>query len=230
MTVERTSLTEASRQEPDPSSGAAPPRIRILCVDDHSIVREGIALIVNQQPDMEVIASAATVEGAIEMFTRHRPDVTLMDLRLRGSSGTQAIEAIRREDPRARVIVLTMYDGDEDIYRALQAGAATYLLKDTLSDDLIREIREVQSGRRPVHPDVEARLAERSTQRVLTPREVEVMELMMQGLRNKEIAASLGNSEGTVQVHIKNIFAKLNVSDRTAAVQVALRRGIVHIP
>ena len=214
-----------AREADSPRQG----KIRILCVDDHCIVREGIALIVNRQPDMEVVASAASVPEAVDRFLEHRPDVTLMDLRLRGASGTEAIEAIRRHDPRALIIVLTMYDGDEDIYRALHAGAATYLLKDTLSDDLIREVREVQSGRRPVHPDVEARLAERSSHPPLTPREVEVMELIMQGLRNKEIAPSLGISEGTVQVHIKNIFAKLQVNDRTAAVQVALRRGIIHI-
>lgn len=205
-------------------------KIRILCVDDHSIVREGIALIINHQPDMEVVAAAATVEESVSLFRRHRPDVTLMDLRLRGSSGTQAIAAIRQEDATARIVVLTMYDGDEDIYRALHAGAVTYLLKDTLSDDLIRVVREVHSGRRPLGADVEARLAERSTHPTLTPREVEVTELMMQGLRNKEIAPSLGISEGTVQVHIKSIFSKLHVNDRTAAVKVALRRGIVHIP
>ena len=213
-----------------PASPLPAPRIRVLCVDDHNIVREGIGLIINRQSDMEVVASVATAEEAHEMFSRHRPDVTLMDLRLPESSGTQAIEAIRREDPQARIIVLTMYDGDEDIYRALNAGAATYLLKDTLSDDLIRVVREVQSGQRPVHPNIEARLAERSTLSRLTPREIEVMELMMQGLRNKEIAPSLGISEGTVQVHIKSIFAKLNVNDRTAAVKVALHRGIVHLP
>lgn len=208
----------------------AHPKIRVLCVDDHAIVREGIGLILKQEPDLEVVAAAATGEEAVSLFGRHRPDVTLMDLRLRGTSGTQAIEAIRRVDPAARIIVLTMYDGDEDIYRALNAGAVTYLLKDTLSDDLIRVVREVHSGKRPFRPDVEARLAERSTHPTLTPREIGVMELMMHGLRNKEIAPSLGISEGTVQVHIKNIFAKLNVTDRTAAVKVALLRGIVHIP
>jgi two-component system NarL family response regulator len=209
---------------------AQPSPIRILCVDDHSIVREGIALIINHQSDMRVVAAGATESEAVELFLRHRPDITLMDLRLRGGSGTHAISDIRRADPNARIIVLTMYDGDEDIYRALKAGAVTYLLKDTLSDDLIRVVREVHSGERPILPDVVARLAERSTHPTLTPREVEVMELMMQGLRNKEIAPSLGISEGTVQVHIKSIFSKLNVSDRTAAVKVALQRGIVHIP
>jgi two-component system NarL family response regulator len=206
------------------------PPIRVLCVDDHSIVRDGIAFIINRQPDMTVVGSAATADEAVETFRRERPDITLMDLRLRGSSGTDAIVAIRREDPDARVIVLTMYDGDEDIYRALKAGAATYLLKDMLSDDLIRVVRDVHSGERPVPADVEARLAARSSQPTLTPREVEVMELIMRGLRNKEIAPLLGISELTVQVHVKSIFAKLQVNDRTAAVQVALRRGIVHIP
>jgi two-component system NarL family response regulator len=206
-----------------------PGKIRVLCVDDHSIVREGLAFVINQQPDMQVVASAATGEEAVVLHRQLRPDITLMDLRLPGCSGTQAIEALRREDASARVIVLTMYDGDEDIYRALQAGAVTYLLKDTASDELIRVVRDVHSGKRPVLPDVEARLAERSAHPSLTPREAEVMELMAHGLRNKEIAASLGISEGTVSVHIKSIFAKFNVNDRTAAVKVALRRGIVHI-
>ena len=204
--------------------------IRVLCVDDHSIVRDGIALIINRQPDMTVVASAASADEAAAMFREHRPDITLMDLRLRGSSGTDAIQEIRRVDPEARIIVLTMYDGDEDIYRALKAGAATYLLKDMLSDDLIRVVREVHSGQRPVRPEVEARLTERSTHPTLTPREIDVMELIMRGLRNKEIAPLLGISELTVQVHVKSIFAKLQVNDRTGAVQVAVRRGIVHMP
>lgn len=199
------------------------------CVDDHRIVREGIALIINQQPDMTVVALASAGEEAVDLFKRHRPDVTLMDLRLRTMSGIDAIRAIRREDPEARIVVLTMYEGDEDIHRALEAGAMTYLLKDTLSDDLIRVVRDVYSGKRPMGPGVEARLAERASHPTLTRREVEVMELLAQGLRNKEIAASLGISEGTIQVHVKSIFAKLSVNDRTAAVRVALQRGIVHI-
>ena len=206
-----------------------PSKIRVLCVDDHSIVREGISLIINRQPDMEVVACAASGDESVELFQRVKPDVTLMDLRLQGMSGTEAIEQIRRSDHGARIVVLTMFDGDEDIHRALQAGAATYLLKDTLSDDLIRVVREVHSGKRPVSADVEARLAERSAHPTLTPREIEVMELVTQGLRNKEIAASLGISEGTVQVHMKSIFAKLGVNDRTAAVKIAVRRGIVHM-
>ena len=205
------------------------PRIRVLCVDDHRIVREGIGLIIARQPDMEVVGSAATGEEAVALFKRERPDVTLMDLQLSTMSGLEAIQAIRREDADARIIVLTMYQGDEDIHRALTAGATTYLLKDTLSDDLIRFVREVHAGRRPIRADVKARLDERATQPTLTPREVQVMELVSDGRRNKEIAVLLGISEETVQVHLKNIFAKLKVGERTAAVNVAIRRGIVHI-
>jgi DNA-binding NarL/FixJ family response regulator len=205
------------------------PPIRVLCVDDHRIVREGIGLIIARQPDMEVVGSAATGEEAVALFKRERPDVTLMDLQLSTMTGLEAIQAIRREDPDARIIVLTMYQGDEDIHRALTAGATTYLLKDTLSDDLIRFVREVHAGRRPIRADVKARLDERATQPTLTPREVQVMELVSDGRRNKEIAVLLGISEETVQVHLKNIFAKLKVGERTAAVNVAIRRGIVHI-
>jgi RNA polymerase sigma factor (sigma-70 family) len=204
-------------------------RIRVLCVDDHRIVREGIGLIIARQPDMEVVGSAATGEEAVLLFRRERPDVTLMDLQLPAMSGLDAIRSIRREDAEARIIVLTMYQGDEDIHRALSAGATTYLLKDTLSDDLIRFVREVHAGRSPIRADVKARLDERAGQPTLTPREVQVMELVYEGRRNKEIATLLGISEETVQVHLKNIFAKLKVGERTAAVNVALRRGIVHI-
>jgi DNA-binding NarL/FixJ family response regulator len=205
------------------------PPIRVLCVDDHRIVREGIGLIIARQPDMEVVGSAATGEEAVALFKRERPDVTLMDLQLSTMSGLEAIQAIRREDADARIIVLTMYQGDEDIHRALTAGATTYLLKDTLSDDLIRFVREVHAGRRPIRADVKARLDERAAQPTLTPREVQVMELVSEGRRNKEIAVLLGISEETVQVHLKNIFAKLKVGERTAAVNIAIRRGIVHI-
>jgi RNA polymerase sigma factor (sigma-70 family) len=201
----------------------------VLCVDDHRIVREGIGLIIARQADMEVVGSAATGEEAVLLFMRERPDVTLMDLQLPTMSGLDAIRAIRREDAEARIIVLTMYQGDEDIHRALSAGATTYLLKDTLSDDLIRFVREVHAGRSPIRADVKARLDERAGQPTLTPREVQVMELVYEGRRNKEIATLLGISEETVQVHLKNIFAKLKVGERTAAVNVALRRGIVHI-
>lgn len=205
-------------------------QIRVLCVDDHRIVREGITLIINRQPDMTVVASAASGEEAVALYERHRPDVTLMDLQLGAMSGLESIQTIRRHDANARIVVLTMYHGDEDIYRALNAGAVTYLLKDTLSDDLMRVVREVHDGKHPVSPDVAARLAERATRPVLTAREVQVIELVAQGMRNREIAAALGISEETAQVHVKNILAKFDVNDRTAAVNVALRRGIIHIP
>jgi two-component system NarL family response regulator len=208
------------------------PQIRILCTDDHRIVREGIALIINRQPDMTVVGMAASGEEAISLFRSELPDVTLMDLQLGGGmNGVQAIRAIRRDDPAARIVVLTMYQGDEDIYRALEAGATTYLLKDTLSDDLIRVIREVHAGLQPaVSDDLKARLTKRAERPTLTPREVEVLGLVAQGLRNKEIARTLTVSEETVQVHIRNILSKLDVKDRTAAVSVALRRGIIHLP
>jgi DNA-binding NarL/FixJ family response regulator len=205
------------------------PRIRVLCVDDHRIVREGIALIIARQPDMEVVGSAATGEEAVLLFARERPDVTLMDLQLGTMSGLQAIQAIRRTHHDARIIVLTMYQGDEDIHRALEAGAATYLLKDTLSDDLIRIVREVHAGGRPIGAQVKARLDERASHPTLTPREVQVLEHVAQGRRNKEIASLLTISEDTVNVHMRNIFAKLGVGERTSAVNIAIRRGIVHI-
>jgi DNA-binding NarL/FixJ family response regulator len=204
-------------------------QIGVLCVDDHRIVREGIALIIGRQPDMTVIGSAATGEEAVAHFRRHRPDVTLMDLQLGAMSGVDAIRAIRVLDPAARIVVLTMYQGDEDIHRALQAGATTYLLKDTLSDDLIRVVREVHAGEKPIGQDVQARLAERAAGPTLTPREIQVVELISRGMRNKEIAAALGITDETAQVHVKNILAKLKVQDRTAAINVALRRGIIHI-
>ena len=205
------------------------PRIRVLCVDDHPIVREGIALIISRQPDMEVVASAASGEESIRLFRVHQPDITLMDLRLGTMGGVDAIRAIRRENPGARIVVLTMYQGDEDIFRALEAGAATYLLKDMLSDDLLRVVREVHSGSQPIRPEVEALLAKRVAGSTLTQREVEVIGLVAQGMRNKEIAASLGISEETAQVHVKHILAKLKVKDRSAAITVALRRGIIHL-
>jgi len=205
------------------------PAIRVMCVEDHRIVREGLALIINQEPDMKMVGSCATVDEAIDLYRTVRPDVTLMDLRLGAASGVDAIKAIRAENPQARIIVLTMYEGDEDIYRAHQAGATTYLLKDTLSSDLVRVVREVHAGQRPVLPEVQARLAERASMPTLTSREVEVIQLISQGLRNKEVGAMLGITEGTVQIHVKNIFAKLNVNDRTGAVQVAVRRGLIHM-
>lgn len=205
------------------------PRIRVLCVDDHRIVRDGLTLIINREPDLEVVGSAASAAESVVAFRRQRPDVTLMDLQLPGISGLDAIRLIRGEDPQARIVVLTVCAGDEDIHRALKAGAATYLLKDTLSDDLIRVIREVSAGKALIGADIHARLAERSAQSALTRREIEVIDLVAQGMRNKEIAAALSLSVQTVQVHVKNILAKFNVSDRIAAVNIARRRGMIHL-
>jgi two-component system NarL family response regulator len=207
-----------------------PHAIKVLCVDDHRIVREGIALIIEREPDMKVVGAAATGEEAIDLFQRRQPDVTVMDLQLGPMSGVEAIRAIRAKDVNARLVALTMYRGDEDIFRALEAGAAAYLLKDSLSDDLIRVIRDVYAGKGPIFsPDIKARLAERAVRPTLTPREVQVIELIALGMRNKEIAVSLGISEETTQVHVRSILAKLDAQDRTAAVNVALRRGIVHM-
>ncbi|MEQ1757057.1 MAG: response regulator transcription factor [Vicinamibacterales bacterium] len=203
--------------------------IRVLCVDDHRLVREGLALILAREGDIEVVGAAATGEEALELFCRTRPDVTLMDLQLGTTSGVDAIRAIRREDPGARVIVVTMYHGDEDIYRAMQAGAATYVVKDTLADDLLRVVREVYSGLRPVSDDVRETLRQRALQPTLTSREIEVLGLIAQGLRNREVGVTLRISEETVRVHVKNVFHKLDVTDRTEAVRVAVRRGIIHL-
>ena len=205
------------------------PVIRVLCVDDHRLMREGIARIVGVQPDMTVVAEASNGEEAVEQFLRHRPDVTLMDLQLPGMNGLQAIRAIRHKDPEARIVVLTMYHGDEDIHRAVEAGVVGYLLKDTVPDDLIRVIREVHSGQRAIAPEIAAALEQRASQPSLTYRELQVLELLATGKRNKEIAAALGISGDTASAHIKNIFLKFNVHDRTAALAEALRRGIIHI-
>jgi DNA-binding NarL/FixJ family response regulator len=211
------------------TGSADAPRIRVLCVDDHRLVRDGVALIISQQSDMEVVGTAATGEEGVALFTRLRPDITLMDLQLPVMTGLQALQEIRRLDAGARVIILTMFRGDEDIYRALSAGAATYLLKDTVADDLINVIREVHAGRRPLGAEVRATLDARADHPALTDREVEVLQLVYRGRRNKEVAAALAISEETVRVHLKNVFSKLGVSDRTAAVNVALRRGIIHV-
>jgi DNA-binding NarL/FixJ family response regulator len=204
-------------------------RIRILCVDDHRIVREGIALIISREADMEVVGLAASGDEAVQLFRTRQPDVTLMDLRLGTSSGLDAIRAIRLDQPDARIIVLTMYQGDENVYGALAAGAATYLLKETLPDELIRVVRQVHAGERPLPPGIKAALDEHASHPTLTPREVEVMALIAQGKRNKEVATILGIAERTVNVHLKNIFSKLKVTERTSAVNVALRRGIIHL-
>ena len=211
---------------PDPT---ATRRITVLCVDDHRIVREGLRMIIDSEPDMAVIDTAGTGGEAVMRHRQHRPDVTLMDLRLPDMGGVDAIREIRRLDPTARIIVLTMYNGDEDIHRAIAAGASTYLLKDTLADDLPGIVREVHAGQQTLPADVAARLQERATHPTLTAREIEVMKLVAAGRRDKEIAVALSLSTHTVRVHMKKIFAKLDVSDRTGAMSVAIRRGIIHI-
>lgn len=203
--------------------------IRVLCVDDHLLVREGIALVIERDADMRVVGSLGSAEEALACYPDLRPDVTLMDLQLGGMSGIEAIGRLRRLDPEARIVVLTVLQGDEDIFRALEAGATTYLLKDTLSQDLVRVIREVHAGGRPRGRLVEARLSERAATPAISDREVQVLELLAQGMRNRELAVSLGIAERTAEVHVRNILTKLNVKDRTAAVSVALRRGIIHL-
>jgi len=202
--------------------------IRVLCVDDHRLVRDGIALMVDREPDMEVVGCAASAREAVSAFSRLRPDVTLMDLQLGTSSGVDAIRAIHRIDPAGKIIVLTMYDGDEDIFRALEAGAANYLSKDLLIDDLIQTMRAVIAGKHSIRPEVKAKLEARAACKPLTPRELEVIKMLAKRMRNKDIARTLGISEETVQVHVRNIVTKLNARDRTTAVDVALHRGIIH--
>lgn len=204
-------------------------QIRIMCVDDHAIVREGLNAIISAQPDLTVVAEASSGEEAVALYLQHRPDIVLMDLRLNGTSGLEATIAIRHDFPHAKIIMLTTYDGDEDIYRALDAGAQGYLLKDTLRKELIEVIRSVYAGKRRIPPAVAAKLAEHLPRMPLSTREIEILKLVAQGLRNKEVGGMLGIAEDTVKVHIKNIFDKLNVNDRTQAVTIALQRGIIHL-
>lgn len=203
--------------------------IRVLCVDDHRLIREGVARIVGVQPDMEVVAEASNGEQAVAQFAASRPDVTLMDLQLPIASGPEATRRIRELDSDARIIVLTMYGGDEDVHRAFEAGAMGYVLKDAISDDLVNVIREVHAGRRVVTPEIQQTLDERARLPSLSLRERQVLELVAEGMRNKEIAAALGISVDTTGMHVKNIYTKLDVHDRTAAVAKAIRRGIIRI-
>lgn len=203
--------------------------ITVLCADDHPLVREGIESMIGRQPDMTLVASAATSEEAVELFHRHTPDVTLMDLQMPVAGGLEAIRLIRAESPDARIVVLTTYEGDEHIFRALRAGAATYLLKDTLSADLVRIVREVHAGRQVMPPNVVKLLEDREHQGTLTAREAEVVALIAKGSRNVDIARELKITEETVKAHVRNILTKLHVTDRSAAVTVAVRRGIIRV-
>ena len=204
-------------------------QIRILCVEDHPVFREGLSTILASQRDLVLIAYAGNAVEAVAEFRRHRPDITLMDLRLPGSDGTDVLIAIRGEFPHARIIMLTSSDGDGEIQRAMRAGASAYLLKSMPKDELLTVIRSVHAGKRHVPPEVAVRLAEHLADDDLTTRELDVLRLIRDGYRNKQIADQLTIAETTVNFHIKNLVDKLGANDRTHAVTIAIRRGLLQI-
>jgi DNA-binding NarL/FixJ family response regulator len=210
-------------------SGDGADRIRVLVADDHPVVRTGLAAVISQEPDLLLVAQAENGERAIALFREHLPDVALMDLRMPVLDGVEAIRKITGEFPEARILALTTYEGDADIRRALEAGARGYLLKDMLLSDVITAIRMVRRGERVIPTAVAIRLAEFPERSDLTDREVEVLQLVARGLSNKEAARAIGRMDETVKIHLKNIFAKLGVADRTEAVTVALARGLIHL-
>ncbi|MGA7411908.1 MAG: response regulator transcription factor [Bryobacteraceae bacterium] len=203
--------------------------IRVLSVDDHPLLREGIAVLIDTQSDMQLIGEAANGREALEQFRKHHPDITLMDLQMPEMSGIDAIGAIRGEFPDARIIVLTTYSGDFQVSRALKAGARGYLLKDMLRQELLETIRAVHAGQKRLSAEAAAEIAEHAADDVLTSREIEVLRLIANGNANKEVAGKLSLTEETVKGHLKNIFAKLSVNDRTHAVTVGLKRGIISL-
>jgi two-component system NarL family response regulator len=206
-------------------SGAA---IRVLLADDHTVVRDGLSVIIDQEAGLQVVAQAANGRQAVELWNEHRPDVTLMDLQMPLLNGVEAIREIKAAHPDARIIVLTTFDGDEDIYRALRAGAKSYLLKDVRREDLFHCIREVHAGKYFLPPEVAAKLASRQPAVELTLRELEVLRLLSEGKSNKAIGVSLSIAEVTVKSHVRAVFAKLNVLSRTEAIAVANRTGLLH--
>jgi len=206
-----------------------PHPIRILTVDDHPLLRDGIASLVGTQTDMAVIAEASNGREAIEVFRKHRPDVTLMDLRMADMNGMEAITRIIAEFPDAKIIVLTTYSGDAQIVRALKAGAQGYLLKGLLRKELLETIRAVYSGKKRVSPEVASQVAEYAADSLITAREIEVLQLIAQGNANKLIADRLNITEDTVKAHVRSILSKLGASDRTHAVTIALKRGIIDL-
>ena len=203
--------------------------IKIMIVDDHPVVREGLSRIIVSESGMEVIAEAGTGAEALKQYRKLRPDIVLLDMRMPEMTGLQTIEAIRKEFSNARIIVLSTYDLEEDIYQSLQAGARGYILKDSPRNELLAAIRRVHAGDRVIPPTIATRLAERIGGNELTAREFEVLKLIVAGKSNKQIGDDLGISEGTVKSHVNNILDKLGVTDRTQAVSVALKRGIVHL-
>jgi two-component system NarL family response regulator len=208
---------------------SAAARIRIALVDDHPVVRLGLRKVIDAQPDMTVVAEAADGIEAVRVLTETRPDVTLMDLRMPGREAPAAIAEVLKVYPEARIIVLTTFDGDEDVHRAVQAGARGYLLKDTFTEGILEAIRHVHAGGVLFGPEASARLAERSGEKVLTRREQAVLELLARGLTNREIQTSLSLSEGTLKNHLKHVYEKLGVGNRTEAAHAALQRGYVRM-